>query len=111
MASGEIAASSFNVTFDAVDGAKSYVVHYINEDTDTPSELTSMGYTETPKWTLDDDLATAPIANSTFTLAVQAYREKGVGENQAEKARYLHDGEFLGSEWSTPLLKVTTPSE
>lgn len=111
MASGEITASSFDVTFDAVDGAQSYIVHYINKDTDTPSELTYMGYTETPKWTLDDALATAPIANSTFTLAVQAYREKGVGKDQVEKARYLHDGEFLGSEWSTPLLKVTTPSK
>lgn len=93
-----------------MDEAQSYIVHYIDKDTTTDSELTYMGYTETNEWTLDDALAGAPISNSKFTLAVQAYREKGVGSDQEEKARYLHDGEFLGSEWSKPLLKVTTPA-
>lgn len=68
--------------------------------------MVNMGYSETNTWTLPADKVPALESGEFIQLAVQTYREKGVGADEVEKARYLHDGEFTGSAWSTRV-KVT----
>lgn len=109
MAEGASTATSLKLNWNAVSGAKSYIIHYIDKDTSTSSELTSMGYSETTSWELPESVHGSTMAGKEFTLAVQAYNEVGVGSTPIDKANYLHDGEFEGSVWSSPLTKVTIP--
>lgn len=91
---------SISVSWDAVDGAKSYLIHYGNANQSEPSQATLMGYSETNTWTLaKEDVPTLAEGDKIY-LYVQTYNELGVGANDVEKARYLHDGEFTGSAWS-----------
>lgn len=99
-------ADSFTLTWTAEPTAQSYVIHYIDKATTDPHEMTLMGYVEGNTWTLDEAKHGAEMTGKKFTVAVQSYKEKGVGANETEKARYLHDGQFVGSEWSTPLIVV-----
>lgn len=59
-----------------------------------------MGYTETNSWKLAASNVPTLKTGDKITLYVQAYVQKGLGANDVEKARYLHDGPFLGSAWS-----------
>ena len=68
--------------------------------------MTAMGYVEGNTWTLDETKHGADMTGKTFTLSVQAYEEKGVGATEAAKASYLHDGEFVGSEWARPFVTI-----
>lgn len=94
---------SITVDFNSVSGAQSYVIHYGGANQTDPHDSTMMGYSETNSWTL----ATADVpelkAGDTISLYVQSYQDKGVGADEVEKARYLHDGEFTGSAWSAEI--------
>jgi hypothetical protein len=68
-----------------------------------------MGYTETNSWTLAAADVPALADGDILTLFIQAYPVTGVGDNDIEKARYLHDGEFLGSAWSDPIVVTKHP--
>ena len=63
-----------------------------------------MGYTETNSWTLATEDVPELTAGDKIYLYAQTYREKGVGATDVEKARFLHDGPYTGSAWSTPII-------
>lgn len=95
------------LTFNSVAGAKSYVTHYGNANQTAEVDLTLMGYTEGNTWTLKASDVPALQSGDTINLHVQAYNELGVGADDVEKARYLHDGQFTGSAWSQPAVQLT----
>lgn len=103
---GSQTSDSFTLTWTPEPTAQSYVIHYIDKATTDAHELIAMGYVEGNTWTLDEAKHGADMTGKKFTVAVQSYKEKGVGADEAAKARYLHDGEFVGSAWSTPLIVV-----
>ena len=43
---------SISMSWNAVDGAQAYVIHYGNANESDPHEATFMGYSETTSWTL-----------------------------------------------------------
>ncbi len=45
-------------------------------------------------------------AGDEIRFYIQTYNEVGQGANDIEKARYLQDGEFLGSAWSRPVVLI-----
>ncbi len=93
-----------------MEGAKSYLTHYGDANVSDPKKATKMGYTETSSWTLAAENVPSLNDGDKIYIYVQAYNELGVGDNDIEKARYLHDGPFTGSEWSKPvILTKTTP--
>lgn len=59
-----------------------------------------MGYTETNSWKLNASDVPTLTTGDKITFYVQTYEQLGVGANDVEKARYLHDGPFTGSAWS-----------
>lgn len=63
-----------------------------------------MGYSETNSWTLAAADVPTLTAGDKIYLYVQTYNQKGVGITDVEKARYLHDGDFVGSAWSEPII-------
>lgn len=101
-------ATELKINWTAVPNAKAYVIHYIDKSTTNPSELTLMGYSETPNWSLTSAAHGSAITGKKFTVTVQTYDELGVGSTPVEKAAYLHDGNFLGSPWSN-LVTITLP--
>lgn len=80
------------------------MIHYGEANQSDPQQATFMGYSETNEWSL----ATANVpelqTGDKIYFYVQAYNEVGVGSDDSEKARYLHDGEFIGSAWSDPVI-------
>lgn len=60
-----------------------------------------MGYSETGSWTLNSADVPAYAAGELLYFYVQTYRALGIGADGVEKARYLHDGDFNGSAWSS----------
>ena len=94
---------SISMSWNAVDGAQAYVIHYGNANESDPHEATFMGYSETTSWTLA--VKDIPVLNSTdkIYLYVQTFDKKGGGENDIEKAAYLNEY-ALGSAWSDPLI-------
>lgn len=86
-----------------MEGAQAYVTHYGNANQSDPKQATMMGYSETNTWTLDAADVPTLTQDDKIYLYVQAYNVKGVGEDNIEKARYLHDGDFIGSAWSQPV--------
>lgn len=76
------------------------MIHYGTANVTNPHEATFMGYSETNSWKLTSGDIPAHVAGDKICFYVQTYEEKGQGANDIEKAKYLHDGEFLGSEWS-----------
>ncbi|WP_242387586.1 fibronectin type III domain-containing protein [Enterococcus gallinarum] len=104
---GELKADgSITLDFDAVTDAQAYLVHYGNANQSEPPQAVNMGYTETTSWTLATGDVPALETGDKIYLYVQTYNEKGVGADDIEKARYLHDGDFLGSAWSEPVVLV-----
>ena len=91
---------SIEIEWDAVQGAKSYLIHYGGANQSQPSQAIYMGYSTTNKWTLADTDIPVTETDDKLYFYVQAYEELGVGATDAEKAQYLHDGDFLGSAWS-----------
>ncbi|WP_242526922.1 MULTISPECIES: fibronectin type III domain-containing protein [Lactococcus] len=91
---------SIKLDWDSVDEAQSYLTHYSEANHADPKDAKFMGYSETNSWTLQ--AANVPVLETgdEIYLYVQAYKEKGVGADDVEKAAYLHDGEFIGSAWS-----------
>lgn len=91
---------SIKLDWDSVDEAQSYLIHYSEVNHADPKDAKFMGYSETNSWTLQ--AANVPVLETgdKIYFYVQAYKEKGVGADDVEKAAYLHDGEFTGSAWS-----------
>lgn len=100
---------SISLSWDAIEDAQSYVLHYGNANQSEPTQAVNMGYTETNSWTLATGDVPTLTAGDKIYLYVQTYNQKGVGVDDIEKARYLHDGDFIGSEWSDPVV-LTFPS-
>lgn len=92
------------VSFDPVEGAKSYLTHYGDANVSDPKKAIKMGYTETSSWTLAAENVPALSEGDKIYIYVQAYNDLGGGADEIEKARYLHDGEFIGSAWSIPVV-------
>ncbi|MDG4969254.1 fibronectin type III domain-containing protein [Lactococcus lactis] len=100
---------SITVNFDAVPGAAAYVPHYGPANEADKTKLVFMGYTETTSWTLAAaDVPTHKVGDK-FHICVQTFNVKGVGANDIEKARDLHDN-HLGSEWSDEVVITATDS-
>ena len=94
---------SISLSWDVVEEAQSYVIHYGGANQSEPTQAVDMGYSETSAWTLAaGDVPTLTTGDKIY-LYVQTYREKGVGVTEVEKARYLHDGPYTGSAWSEPI--------
>lgn len=87
-----------------MDGAKAYLVHYGDANQSDPHQAIKMGYTEISSWILAAADVPTLVTGDKLYLYVQAYNEVGIGANDVEKARYLHDGEFVGSAWSEALV-------
>lgn len=98
-----------SIAFDPVPGAKSYIVHYADANQSDPSRAVYMGYTETNSWTLAANDVPTLVDGDKIYFYVQAYNEVGQGASDIEKASYLHDGDFLGSAWSEPVILTKTP--
>lgn len=94
---------SISISWNAVDGAQSYVIHYGNANESDPHDATMMGYSETTSWTLA--AKDVPSLNSTdkIYLYVQTFNKKGTGANDIEKAALLNEN-ALGSAWSDPVI-------
>jgi len=91
-----------------VQGAKAYVIHYGGANESDPHSAIFMGYTESATWTLAVGDVPVLAKDDKIYFYVQAYKDLGIGENDIEKARYLHDGDFLGSAWSDPVILTKT---
>lgn len=95
---------SIEINWDSVPGAKSYLIHYADANKADAHDAKYMGYSESTTWTLAAaDVPTLAVGDEIY-LYVQSYRVLGEGADEIEKARYLHDGEFTGSAWSTPIV-------
>ncbi|MDC0826876.1 fibronectin type III domain-containing protein [Lactococcus petauri] len=92
---------SIKLNWDSVDEAQAYLTHYGEANHADPKDAKFMGYSETNSWTLQAVDVPAFETGDKLYLYVQAYKEKGVGADDVAKAAYLHDGEFIGSAWST----------
>lgn len=93
---------SVTISFDAVAGAKSYVIHYGNANESDPKKAIYMGYTETNTWTLSKEKLPANTAGDKIYFYVQTFNDLGEGTNDIEKAAYLNNNK-LGSAWSVPV--------
>ncbi|HFC9196351.1 fibronectin type III domain-containing protein [Enterococcus lactis] len=97
---------SASLSWDAVPKAKSYIPHYTDANQTDPHDANKMGYTETNSWTLSAADMPHLEAGDEIRFYIQTYNVVGQGANDIEKARYLHDGEFLGSAWSRPVVLI-----
>lgn len=95
---------SIILIWDAVGDVQSYLIHYGGANQAEPIEAVNLGYSETNSWNLVAGDVPELTTGDEIYLYVQAYREKGVGATDAEKARFLHDGPYTGSDWSTPTI-------
>ncbi|EOS7999108.1 fibronectin type III domain-containing protein [Enterococcus hirae] len=95
---------SISITFDPVAGAKTYLTHYGNANQSDPKQAVNMGCTESNTWNLSVENIPLLEDGDKIYIYVQAYNELAVGADEVEKARYLHDGDFLGSAWSDPIV-------
>ncbi|MDG6113748.1 fibronectin type III domain-containing protein [Lactococcus formosensis] len=98
---------SVKLEWNAVSEAQAYIVHYGNANQSDPHDAIFMGYTESNTWTLALENVPELQTGDKIYFYVQAYKQKGQGSTEVEKARYLHDGDFIGSSWSdvTVLIK------
>ncbi len=85
------------------------MIHYGDANVSDPKQATKVGYTETTSWKLAAENVPALGAGDKIYLYIQTYNDVGVGADEIEKARYLHDGEFVGSAWSDPVILTKTP--
>ena len=95
---------SINLSIGGVIGAQSYIVHYGAANESDPNQAIFMGYSETDTWNLSSEDVPEHSPGDDMYFYVQAYREKGIGNDDIAKAQYLHDGEFTGSAWSKPYM-------
>lgn len=95
---------SIKVDWKSVKDAQSYLTHYGAANQSDPKKATFMGYSETNSWTLKTLDVPVLEAGDKIYIYVQAYKEKGIGADDVAKAKYLHDGEFTGSDWSEPVV-------
>lgn len=96
------------MSWNAVDGAQSYVIHYGNANVSDPHDATMIGYTETTSWKLaTKDVPTLNYADKIY-LYVQTFNKKGTGANDIEKAAYINE-HALGSAWSDPVILTKNP--
>lgn len=92
---------SVKLDWDAITGAKSYLIHYANANETDPHKAVFMGYSETNSWTLAAADVPTHVAGDKISFYVQAYNEVAPsGTTDVEKAAALHDGPFTGSAWS-----------
>lgn len=93
--------------WDAVDGAKAYLIHYADANETDKHKTPYMGYSETNSWTLaTKDVPTAAVGDKLY-FYIQTYNVKVEDPliiSDVDKARYLHDGDFIGSAWSDPII-------
>ncbi|WP_179189782.1 fibronectin type III domain-containing protein [Enterococcus faecium] len=94
---------SVSISFDPVEGAKSYVIHYANANESDPHKAKMMGYSETNSWTLAAENVPSLVEGDKFYLYVQTFNELGEGSNEIEKAEFLNENK-LGSAWSEPII-------
>ncbi|MFK4966025.1 fibronectin type III domain-containing protein [Lactococcus garvieae] len=95
---------SISLNFDVVDGAQAYIIHFGNANQSDPHDAVFMGYTESNTWNLGTVDAPELQTGDKIYLYVQSYNQKGEGSTEVEKAKYLHDGDFTGSPWSTAVV-------
>ncbi|WYC74433.1 fibronectin type III domain-containing protein [Lactococcus garvieae] len=95
---------SIKVDWELVKDAQSYLTHYSGANQSDPKDATFMGYSETDSWTLKAADVPALESGDKIYIYIQAYKEKGIGADDVAKAKYLHDGQFTGSEWSEALV-------
>lgn len=88
-----------DLTWDAVPGAKSYVIHYGFSDK-TRTDDKYMEYSEGTTYTLTADKIPAHDADAKLYFYVQSFGDVGVGNTTEAQAEYLNAGEFTGSDWS-----------
>ncbi|MFK4917170.1 MULTISPECIES: fibronectin type III domain-containing protein [Lactococcus] len=96
----EDSTGAIDLTWDAVDGAKSYVIHASGANEDDPKDAVFMYYIEEPSYRFTPSKLQQHVPGDILRFYVQAYDELGVGADETEKAAYLHDGPFTGSAWS-----------
>lgn len=87
------------VSWNAVDGAKSYVLHY-GDPGKTTGDATYMEYATGTSYTLPADKVPAHVAGDKIYFYVQAFSDVGVGDTTEAQAEYLNAGNFTGSDWS-----------
>lgn len=87
------------VNWSAVDGAKSYVIHYGNPG-QTTGDAKFMEYTTGTSYTLSADKVPAHNSGDKIYFYVQAFKDLGQGTTTEAQAEYLNAGQFLGSDWS-----------
>lgn len=103
----ETSDGGISLNWDAVPGAKSYLIHYGGPNESDPTQAIFMGYSETNSWTLANSDVPEHNVGDKLYFYVQTYNELGVSATDVEKAKYLHDGEFTGSAWSQ-VVEITT---
>ena len=101
--SGEFDGNSIKLSWDAVEDAKAYLIHYGPANAVDPHDAVFMGYSETNSWTLTAENVPVMNTGDKLNFYVQTFDDFGIGANEVEKAQYLHDGEFTGSAWSEPI--------
>ena len=96
---------SVKLNWDAVDGAKSYLIHYADANETDPHKAKFMGYSETNSWSLAAKDVPAHVAGDKIPFYIQSYNVVAPsGTTDVEKAAALHDGPFIGSAWSEEYL-------
>lgn len=90
---------SVSLNWNAVTGAKSYVVHY-GDANKVGKDETFMGYSVAPTWTLAADKVPAHVAGDKMTFNVMSYPAVGVGADDIAKAAYLNNAQVTGSDWA-----------
>ncbi|GAX05363.1 hypothetical protein IWT25_00667 [Secundilactobacillus pentosiphilus] len=90
---------SITVTWSAVTGAKSYVLHYGNPG-QKDGAATFMEYTTNTSYTLPANKVPDHSTGDEINFYVQSFKDTGVGTTTEDQAQYLNAGQFTGSEWS-----------
>lgn len=94
---------SVEISWDAVDGAQAYVIHYGDANQSDPHQAVKMGYSETNNWTLAAEDVPILEAGDEIYFYVQTFNNLGEGANDIEKAAFLNENK-LGSAWSNPVV-------
>lgn len=96
----EDSTGAVDLSWEAVDGAKSYIIHASPANDQDPKNAIFMYYSETNSYRFTPSKLQPHEVGDKLYFYVQAYNELGVGADETEKARYLHDGDFTGSAWA-----------
>ncbi len=101
---------SVSLSWDSVDGAQAYVIHYGNANESDPHQAKMMGYSETTTWNLEEKNVPVMISGDKIYYYLQTFNVKGIGENDIQKADYLNQVK-LGSQWSDPIILMKEVEE